>query len=322
MSQRENTIADVWPSFTDLLGAFVLVIFLVLVFFLIRFRSAENVVHKQAVKLDHRTRQLVKVRDAIKHQRRMLAQERRANVKLLADLSTARAALVKEKGARSHLEKLLDRLKKERQQIEAERARVEAALTKAERARQQCQAKIERYVGVKKKIIKRIFAGLRAGLARAGKEKGVKLDRKGGSILLAANVLFPRGGKDLRQGGKRNLDAIWPAVERAILDPINRPYIAGVVVEGYTSSEGRMSYNWKLSSLRALAAVDHIMRANPKRWSRMRGMVSAAGFGPARFQRDASGKEDRAGSRRIELRILFRDREQLERLARELKGKR
>jgi len=48
---------------------------------------------------------------------------------------------------------------------------------------------------------------------------------------------------------------------------------------------------------------------------------AAAGYGPTRLIRDDTGQEKKAASRRIEIRILFKDREQLEQLMKQFKGK-
>lgn len=318
---------DSWPAFTDLLGAFVLVIFLTLLFFIINFRSAESKVQvygKELVAkektLQKREKQLKTLQAAIQKQRASLRSERAANRRLLDDLRMTEKRLKKTLGAKKSLEKMFTRLKQERMEIEKARQKAEAALAKArlslvkaEQARQRCQSQIEAYVGVRKQIMERVFAALKKTMPNP---KTIRFDTKGGSIVLGAKIMFPLGRSMLRRKGKKNLELIWKQIHNVLRNPLHRPYIAGILVEGHTSSEGNSWYNWQLSSKRSLSSLRHLLQHGAKEWSQ-RGLIATTGYGSTRPIRNKDGTEDAAASRRIALRILFRDREQLERLMRQ-----
>lgn len=329
--------ADGWPAFTDLLGAFVLVIFFALLFFIINFRQAESKVAAYGASLKRKELKLLKYGKALKlqekqlrdlkteilDQRQRLRMERDSNRRLLRDLRSTETRLRKTIGAKKSLEKMFDKLKKERLAIEKARqkaetalAKAQEALSKAESARQKCQSRVEAYVGVRRRIIQRIFKGLRE---KVDKPKMLQFDTKGGSIVLGAKVLFRAGQTNIQKGGKDNLKVIWQQIHEVLKHPLNRPYIAGIMLEGYTSSEGNKRLNWQLSTKRALEALRYLQEHGAKYWSD-RGLIAAAGYGPSRLKRDQSGQEDKAASRRIEFRILFRDREQLEKLVRQFKA--
>jgi outer membrane protein OmpA-like peptidoglycan-associated protein len=319
-----------WPAFTDLLGAFVLVIFLALVFFLINFRTAESKLNDREQKLRVLDLAVRKKTRELARDRKKLRQERAANQRLLDDLRRTEQNLQKAKGAKKVLSAMLDKLKQERAAIEKAREKAEKALEdaksklasaktslgKAVQEREKCQQKIQRYIGVRKRIIERIFTRLR----REVKDPSlVQFDKKGGSIKLGARVLFKAGSRQLQNSGKKNLLTVWKGIHETLKDPLNRAYIGGIVVEGYTSREGKERYNWRLSSQRALAALQYLRKHGGNYWSQ-RGLISAAGYGPTRIIYDNKGRENAAASRRIELRILFRDREQLEKLVQKLKS--
>ncbi len=306
-----------WPAFTDLLGAFVLVIFLGLMFFIINFRQAESQVHTYSKQLDskeqklkQREQQLRKLQGEIQSQRNKLKSERDANRRLLADLQQTEQRLRSTMGAKKTLEKMFNKLKIERQQIEEARRKAEAALAKADQQRQKCQSQIAAYIGVRKRIIQRIFTALRKNL---DDPKLINFDTKGGSIMLGAKILFRAGRTSLQSQGKHNLQQTWAQIHKVLKHPLNRPYIAGIVLEGYTSSEGDKSLNWQLSTRRSLSALRFLLKHGASYWSQ-RGLITAAGYGPTRPIRNPDGTENPSASRRIAIRILFRDREQLEQL--------
>ncbi len=332
MRRRRSTQGEPindWPAFTDLLGAFVLVIFLALVFFLINFRTAESTLNKKEKKLQSLAQEIRQKTKELARDRGKLRQERAANQKLLDDLRRTEQNLQKAKGAKKVLAEMLAKLKEERVAIEKAREKAEKALADAQKKladagislgkavveREKCQRRIQLYIGVRKRIIERIFSRLRRELKDPNL---VQFDKKGGSILLGARVLFKAGSRSLQNSGKKNLLTVWKGIHETLKDPLNRPYIGGIVIEGYTSREGKGVYNWQLSSQRALAALQFLQKHGGEYWSQ-RGLISAAGYGPTRIIRSKKGKEDAAASRRIELRILFRDREQLEKLVQKLK---
>ncbi len=321
-SSSNDALNDSWPAFTDLLGAFVLVIFLTMVFFLVNFRKAESTVHAYGLELKVKEAKLRAIQAEIKRKRERLAEERRANRKLLEDLKQTEGRLRKTLGAKKILEQMFAKLKKERMEIEKARQKAEKALAealrsqrKAERERQICQRQVEEYVGVRRRIIQRIFTSLKK---EATDPEQIKFDTKGGAIVLGANVLFKAGRWQLQKQGKKNILLAWTKVNEVIKHPLNRPYIAGVIVEGYTSSEGSSSYNWRLSTQRAYSALRFLQKHGADYWSK-RGLLAAAGYGDTRPILNPDGTENRKASRRIELRILFKDREKLEELMRQFK---
>jgi outer membrane protein OmpA-like peptidoglycan-associated protein len=347
MEERES---DNWPAFTDLLGAFVLVIFMALLFFMINFRSAESQVHaygkelkKQEAALHQRERELVQLQQQIEQQRAHLSAERKANRRLLEDLRQTEKRLRTTLGAKKELEDMFERLKQERLEIEKarqkaetdlalaqealakaeaerrqtqsalvkaedERQQAKAALTKAEHERQICQRQVEAYIGVRRRIVGEVFSALRKN---ARQPENIRFDAEGGSIVLGANILFSAGSPNLQQSGQNQLGDIWKHLHNVLRNPIHQPYIAGILLEGYTSSEGDASFNWQLSTRRALSALQYLSQHGANEWSK-KGLIAATGYGPTRLVQNPDGSENQAASRRIAMRILFRDREQLE----------
>jgi len=328
VSQEESS----WPAFTDLLGAFVLVIFLGLLYFVIHLRQAESKVNEYGAMLTQREKRLKKSNIELAEKKRILSLQNKeleqkrqrlrektaANLRLLRDLQETEKRLKNAASAKKELEQMLAQLKTERLQIEKERLKQEAALNKAELARRKCQRQVEDYIGVKRRIIQRVFGHLRKKLHNTPHR--IRFNTKNGSIMFGAKVLYKAGSWKLQVKGRKSLRVVWTHLHQILRNPLNEPYIAGIMLEGHTSSEGNTSYNWLLSNQRALTALNYILRHGATYWSK-KGLISSVGYGPTQPIFDSNGFEDKLASRRIEIRILFRDREQLERLMRQFKTK-
>ena len=125
-----------------------------------------------------------------------------------------------------------------------------------------------------------------ADLARIA---SVKQDARGMVITLSGGVLFASGKSELLPAAQAKLSEVATALTKQ--DPDSK-----IRVEGYTDSQGGLTFNQQLSQQRAETVrsylVGHGIAAD---------RVSAEGFGPAKPVADNTSAEGRADNRRVEI---------------------
>jgi len=117
----------------------------------------------------------------------------------------------------------------------------------------------------------------------------VKQDPRGMVITLSGSILFESAKWDLLPSAQLKLNDVATALIKE--DPLSK-----MVVEGYTDSQGGVSYNQELSQHRAQAVRDYLVT---------RGIagdrITAQGFGLTHSIADNKSPEGRANNRRVEI---------------------
>lgn len=116
----------------------------------------------------------------------------------------------------------------------------------------------------------------------------VKEEERGLVITLSGSVVFASNKSELLPGAKDRLNK----VATALLENKERH----ITIEGHTDSQGSISYNQKLSQLRADVVRSYLIsRGYPAN------LISALGLGESRPIADNSSAEGRANNRRVEI---------------------
>ena len=167
-----------------------------------------------------------------------------------------------------------------------------AELEAAERARLEAETKdLEQYRS-------EFFGRLRDLL---GNQEGVRIE--GDRFVFSSEVLFPPGGAELSEPGKRDIGQV-AGILRNVAEDIP-PEIDWVIrVDGHTdnvplSGLGEFADNWELSQARALSVVKYMINflgIAPDR-------LAANGFGQYQPVAEGDTEEARAQNRRIELKF-------------------
>lgn len=125
-----------------------------------------------------------------------------------------------------------------------------------------------------------------ADLARIA---SIKHEARGMVITLSGGVLFESAKSELLPAAQAKLTEVADALTKQDVD-------SRIRVEGYTDSQGSLSFNEGLSQRRADAVraylVGHGIAAD---------RVTAVGFGPAKAIADNASPEGRANNRRVEI---------------------
>jgi chemotaxis protein MotB len=182
--------------------------------------------------------------------------------------------------------------------------------------------------GIRDRILRILSPGEDEGLG-----KGVTGDKLGpeGTIRLPAEVLFDLNEWDIKPEGQPVLDDLADRFARLLDDDDIRRYIEVIMVEGHTDTTGSDEWNWLLSTRRAIAVVQYMQKAVPRLETKYHGYLAVVGYSKYRpkdwdHERGVSVEEAnqtaeaRRQNRRIEFRVILRDRELLVGVMEQLTG--
>lgn len=211
------------------------------------------------------------------------------------------------------------------QQLNDERERELEQQRKLNTAREQELKKLRKDIadvlGVRVELLKR----LKERFSVAGGQ--ISFDDATGAVRLGSNILFEEGSAKLSPEGRRTLDRTLPIYFDALLgDKRLSAYVDQIVFEGHTNSNyssGKEDsaqaflFNLELSQNRAYAAMEHVLKSDLGTYQDAHKLLAANGYSSSRllYQDTPTGKEeDKAASRRLELRFRLKDEVALNRL--------
>ena len=180
-----------------------------------------------------------------------------------AQLSTQQSLLIDQEAQLKDKEELLATTTLMLQEQQAELEENRTALTAAQQSLSLQQSKIDeqaallaaqqseidKLIGMRSRIIEE----LRDELRGAGLDAVV--DKNTGAIAFTGAVLFDSGKNELKQSGKALLNAFIPVYVRTLMSEENDDYVAEIIIEGHTDTDGTYLNNLALSQERALAVV-------------------------------------------------------------------
>ena len=174
--------------------------------------------------------------------------------------------------------------------------------------------RIEELVGVRARIITQ----LRDAFVRAG--LNVAVDSTG-AITMDSTVFFDTDRDRLKPEGRELLARVLPIYVRTLLSPENAEFVAEIIIEGHTDSDGTYEHNLDLSQRRAQAVVAYCMDPEfewltDREKYALRTMITANGRSQSQLIYDEFGYEDKAASRRVEIKFRLKDAEMIESMSR------
>lgn len=176
-------------------------------------------------------------------------------------------------------------------------------------------SRIDELVGVRSRIIEQ----LRDAFASTG--LNVSVDRNTGAITMASTVFFDTDQTYLKPEGREVLGRLLPIYFGILMSPENEEYVGEIIIEGHTDSDGTYEHNLDLSQRRAQAVVSYCMSEDftglsGTDKSQLRQMITANGRSWSQPVLDAYGQEDKAASRRVEIKFRLKDAEMIDDLSR------
>ncbi|GHU83183.1 membrane protein [Clostridia bacterium] len=178
----------------------------------------------------------------------------------------------------------------------------------------QQSARIDELVGVRSRIITQ----LRDAFRTAG--VNVTVDQSG-AITMDSTVFFDTDRSTIRAEGRELLTRILPVYFRTLLRPENAEFVGEIIIEGHTDSDGTYEHNLDLSQRRAQIVAtfclsDSFTALTPAEKEQLRTILTANGRSETQLIYGANGQEDKAASRRVEIKFRMKDAEMLESMGR------
>lgn len=196
--------------------------------------------------------------------------------------------------------------------LEIEGARNELASTKQE---------LENIVGIRTDII--------GALQSAFNNSSMSVDTQTGSITFSSDVLFRYNSSALTEESQRTLKSVIPTYLDVLLQDRFRDYIAEIIIEGHTDTDGGYVGNMELSYQRALSVAKFCMDTKNgltrAKIDQLTNLLTVNGRSCSQpiyvkdSQGNATSKVDMAASRRVEIKFRLKEDEMIEKIAEMLK---
>lgn len=224
--------------------------------------------------------------------------------------------------ARTDLEK--SRLEIESSMEQLTRAYEEAAMTKEEldaayreidNARSELastRTELENIVGIRTDII--------GELQERFNNSSMQVDAQTGSITFSSDVLFRYNSATLTNDSKETLKEIIPMYLEVLLQDNYRNYIAEIIIEGHTDTDGGYASNMTLSYNRANSVAQFCMNKSnglsENKIEQLQELLTVNGRSfSAPIYKPNSEEIDMAASRRVEIKFRLKEDEMIEKIS-------
>ena len=250
-----------------------------------------------------------------------------------AQLSTQQSLLIDQEAQLKDKEELLATTTLMLQEQQAELEENRTALTAAQQSLSLQQSKIDeqaallaaqqseidKLIGMRSRIIEE----LRDELRGAGLDAVV--DKNTGAIAFTGAVLFDSGKNQLKDSGKALLNAFIPVYIRTLMSEENDDYVAEIIIEGHTDTDGTYLNNLALSQERALAVVSYCLSGEMTGLSYaekevLQSIITANGRSYSDPVYAADGTVDKEASRRVVFKFRMKDSEMIDQMSEILEG--
>lgn len=160
---------------------------------------------------------------------------------------------------------------------------------------------METIVGIRRSILEQIKQSIESVM---GDSSRVRIGDNG-NIILNEGVFFDSGKSDLKAESVTVLNRLTEVFSTFLSNPENSKYIESIVISGHTDWDGTEEDNLVLSTSRANAVLEFMLREPGL--NQYSSYFCAAGYGETRPVADNSTDEGKAQNRRIEISIILRD---------------
>lgn len=285
-----------WQSYSDMMAALLLIFILIIAITLAIYKQ-------KTTDLDHTRQELnaaqAQLDSAIADLENSKIEIEKSNEELAASLAElqvayAQAALTQEELNNAYLE--------------IENAREELTTTKNE---------LQDIVGIRTDLI--------GALQATFDNSSMKVDAQTGSITFSSDVLFRYNSSTLTADSKETLKEIIPKYLDVLLQDQYRSYIAEIIIEGHTDTDGGYRGNMELSYDRANAVADFCLDTknglSETKIEQLQGLLTVNGKSCSTpiYKKDAAGnltgEIDMAASRRVEIKFRLKEDEMIEKIA-------
>lgn len=281
-----------WQSYSDMMAALLLIFILIIAITLAIYKQKTTALEKTQLALDQAREQLNLTMEDLERSKAEIEKSNEELASSLAELQQAyeQAALTQEELNKAYLE--------------IESARNELTVTKNE---------LQDIVGVRTDII--------GALQSAFNNSSMKVDAQTGSITFSSDVLFRYNSATLTADSRKTLKEIIPMYLDVLLQDQFRGYIAEIIIEGHTDTDGGYRSNMELSYERANAVADFCLdKKNGLSETKIEQLqqiltVNGKSWSSPIYKSGTSGEVDMAASRRVEIKFRLKEDEMIEKIS-------
>lgn len=306
---RESSGFNVWRSYSDMMAGILLLFVLIMCVTLFQSQvNYEQSIREREEKLylqDEYTKEIMSQKDIVADQQNQLISQ------------DAQLAAQKEQ-----LDALAEQLAQQQEKLDAQSVTLsdqQSALDEKTTQLAAQQEKIDKIIGVKAEVIEALRQEF------ADNSINVQIDAANGSMVMDSSVLFDYDGTELSEEGRRVLSEVLPVYCNVLMQEEYFPYLAEIIVDGYTDSSGSYEYNLQLSQQRSLAVANYLLSISEnflgaEDQQKLRDKLTVNGHSSSNLIVDAEGKEDADASRRVEVKFRVKDEEMIQELQAILDG--
>ena len=301
--KSENNGFNVWRSYSDMMAGVLLLFVLIMCVTLFQAQKSYNESlqerdEKIALQEEY-TQELLDKQNALDKKDETLQNQD-------AQLKTQDEKLAEQE---QQLAALAAKLKEQESTLNAQ----QSALDEKTAQLKDQQAQIDQIIGVKADVIE----ALKNEFSK--NNSIVDIDAQTGALTLEASVMFDYDQAELTDAGKQALEQILPIYCKVLLQDDYMKYLAEIIIDGYTDTDGDYSYNLQLSQQRSLAVAQYLLDIqgnflDATQSQNLEKYLTVNGHSMANPVLDANGNVDKDASRRVEVKFRLKDEEMIDEL--------
>ena len=301
--KSENNGFNVWRSYSDMMAGVLLLFVLIMCVTLFQAQKSYNESlqerdEKIALQEEY-TQELLDKQNALDKKDETLQNQD-------AQLKTQDEKLAEQE---QQLAALAAKLKEQESTLNAQ----QSALDEKTAQLKDQQAQIDQIIGVKADVIE----ALKNEFSK--NNINVDIDAQTGALTLEASVMFDYEQAELTDAGKQALEQILPIYCKVLLQDDYMKYLAEIIIDGYTDTDGDYSYNLQLSQQRSLAVAQYLLDIqgnflDATQSQNLEKYLTVNGHSMANPVLDANGNVDKDASRRVEVKFRLKDEEMIDEL--------
>ena len=301
--KSENNGFNVWRSYSDMMAGVLLLFVLIMCVTLFQAQKSYNESlqerdEKIALQEEY-TQELLDKQNALDKKDKTLQNQD-------AQLKTQDEKLAEQE---QQLAALAAKLKEQESTLNAQ----QSALDEKTAQLKDQQAQIDQIIGVKADVIE----ALKNEFSK--NNINVDIDAQTGALTLEASVMFDYDQAELTDAGKQALEQILPIYCKVLLQDDYMKYLAEIIIDGYTDTDGDYSYNLQLSQQRSLAVAQYLLDIqgnflDATQSQNLEKYLTVNGHSMANPVLDANGNVDKDASRRVEVKFRLKDEEMIDEL--------
>lgn len=301
--KSENNGFNVWRSYSDMMAGVLLLFVLIMCVTLFQAQKSYNESlqerdEKIALQEEY-TQELLDKQNALDKKDETLQNQD-------AQLKTQDEKLAEQE---QQLAALAAKLKEQESTLNAQ----QSALDEKTAQLKDQQAQIDQIIGVKADVIEALKNEF------SQNNINVDIDAQTGALTLEASVMFDYDQAELTDAGKQALEQILPIYCKVLLQDDYMKYLAEIIIDGYTDTDGDYSYNLQLSQQRSLAVAQYLLDIqgnflDATQSQNLEKYLTVNGHSMANPVLDANGNVDKDASRRVEVKFRLKDEEMIDEL--------